>query len=120
MSSAFELQVTERDSTLNPRQLREAGFLPATVYGKGQPSLTIQVRTYEFERAVAQKNSVFKFVGAGLDGLEVKVQTIQTDIAQKLLNVEFLLLSSVSEKKPAAKQSAKAKKEAPEAALASA
>lgn len=117
MSSAFELQVTERDSTLNPRQLREAGFLPATVYGKGQPSITIQVRTYDFERAVAHKNSVFKLVGAGLDGLEAKVQTIQTDIAQKLLNVEFLLQgAAAAEKKPAAKKSAKAK----EAALASA
>ncbi|MEB3288106.1 MAG: hypothetical protein VKJ04_11450 [Vampirovibrionales bacterium] len=111
MSSAFELQATDRDDTLNPRQLRKAGFLPATIYGKGQAaaSRSIQVRAYDFTRALYKGHQVYRLVGAGFDGLEVKIQALQTEtVSENPLNIEFVELGASQSKKAPAKQAEKA------------
>ena len=40
---AITIEAQKRDESKNPRQLRAAGFLPATVYGKGKDSVSIQL-----------------------------------------------------------------------------
>lgn len=85
------LQVTERDQTLTPRQLRSAGFLPATLYGKGKKgeSLNIQVRERDFSRSYKEGSRIFKF--DGLTGQLVRVSQLQVEaVSQKVLNVEFI------------------------------
>ena len=85
------LQVTERDQTLTPRQLRSAGFLPGTLYGgkPGADSLSIQVREREFGRAYKEGNRIFRF--EGLEKQLVRVTQLQVDaVSQKILNVEFI------------------------------
>ena len=91
----FQLQATERDQTLTPRQLRTAGFLPATLYGKKGPggkqlpSLNVQVRDREFSKAYKEGNRTFQF--AGLHNPLVRVSQLQIDpVSQKVLNVEFM------------------------------
>jgi ribosomal protein L25 (general stress protein Ctc) len=45
------LEASERDTTLNPRQLRASGFIPVTVYGNGQTPISLQIPTHAFEMA---------------------------------------------------------------------
>lgn len=85
-----EVTVMERDTTLNPRQLRAAGFLPATLYANGQGSRSIQVRTHEFELALNKGRRNFKLAGQGID-TAAQVRQFQVDpVKQTLLSVEFL------------------------------
>lgn len=107
MSSLPELKVTERDNTLNPRQLRSAGFVPATLYGKGVASQSIQVRAHEFTLAMMHGNREFRLQGLGSE-VTARVQQLQVDpVKQTPLSVEFLLTSPVTgsaSKKPASKK----------------
>ena len=45
------LTILEREADKNPRQIRSAGFLPGSIYGKGIEAKSIQVNTHEFEMA---------------------------------------------------------------------
>lgn len=87
-SQPDQLQTTERDTTLNPRQLRTAGFIPATLYGKGLASQSIQVRMHAFEVAYSKGGRSFDLGSFGI----ASVKQIQVDpVSQKVLNIEFYL-----------------------------
>ena len=45
---AITIEAQKRDESKNPRQLRAAGFLPATIYGKGKDSVSIQLNKRAF------------------------------------------------------------------------
>ena len=45
---AITIEAQERDTAKNPRQLRNDGFLPATIYGKGKDSVSIQIDKRNF------------------------------------------------------------------------
>jgi ribosomal protein L25 (general stress protein Ctc) len=93
-ASATPLQVTERDNTLNPRQLRSAGFIPATVYGKSIDAQSIQTRTKDFTKLYANGARDFKL--EGLTGnLVAKVQDVQMNpITQEILSIQFLVAAA--------------------------
>jgi ribosomal protein L25 (general stress protein Ctc) len=116
MSNIVDLKVTERDTTLTPRQLRAAGFVPATLYGKGIESQSIQVKTHEL--TLAMMHGAREFSLQGLPGdMTARVQQIQTEpVSQKPLSVEFLLTSpapgGAKKAEPAAKKATSSKKEA--------
>ena len=40
---AITIEAQKRDEAKNPRQIRREGFLPATIYGKGKESVSIQL-----------------------------------------------------------------------------
>ena len=40
---AITIEAQKRDESKNPRQLRTEGVLPATIYGKGKDSVSIQL-----------------------------------------------------------------------------
>ena len=89
--SIFEIQMTERDSTLNPRQLRTAGFVPGTLYSKDVDAQNVQVRTVELEEALRKGRRYFELQGAGFDGKAAHARQIQVHpVSQQVLNVEFL------------------------------
>ena len=46
--SKISIEVEEKDTTKNPRQLRAAGKLPATIYGKGMDSISVQLDAHNF------------------------------------------------------------------------
>ncbi len=109
-----KLRATERDTTLNPRQLRKAGFVPATIYGNAASEpRNIQVRTKEFTTLFTHGRRVFD-----LDGLNVvaRAHKLQIDpVSQEVLALEFLELNPDQVKKAmkdVARQREAAEKEA--------
>ena len=46
--SKISIEVEEKDASLNPRQLRATGKLPATIYGKGMDSVSVQLDAHNF------------------------------------------------------------------------
>ncbi len=93
------IAVTERDTTLNPRELRSAGFIPATMYGKGLDAQNIQVRSHEFTQMFRKGARFFKLEGLSADAT-VKAHQLQVDpIRQDILNIEFLVMSKDNEAK---------------------
>lgn len=85
------ITATAREEGKNPRQLRSAGFLPGSVYGKGLEPKNIQINTHEFE--LAYKDNQDATWELNLDGKKVsaKIQELQMNFAtNEYLNVEFL------------------------------
>lgn len=90
---AVTINAQERDLTKNPRQLRASGFLPATVYGKGKDSVSLQVNTREFLNLYKNnKDEVYEIV-VGKNKYNAKVQNLQVEagtLDEK--NIEFLFV----------------------------
>lgn len=64
-ATIVKLEAKEREQGKNPRQLREMGLLPVTIYGK-DVNLNVQVNTHEFKLAYNKdKNTKFEFVFGG-------------------------------------------------------
>lgn len=92
MSKTAELTIeTQAKPTgLNPRQIRSAGNLPITVYGKNFPAKSLQINAHSFKlthRANPDASYTLK-----IDGKDVKavVQDVQVNYAtSEFLNVEF-------------------------------
>jgi ribosomal protein L25 (general stress protein Ctc) len=93
MTQTIDLQIEERNKDLNPRQLRAEGKLPATVYGKGQESVSIQLDRREFVLLYKKhKDSVFQLKSASTSYNTV-VQKFQIEAStNKELHVEFKLV----------------------------
>lgn len=111
---SFELKATERDTTLNPRQLRSAGFVPATLYGAGKEPVSIQVRAHEFVQSYAAGNRDYKLDGVE-GGVAVRVQQYQQDpVSRNMLNIEFRRVAEADKKavRPTAAKTAEPVKEA--------
>ncbi len=85
----------ERNDSLNPRQLRSSGKLPATLYGKDSESLSLELDTREFINAYKKdKNAIFT-IKVGKESFDsvikkVQIKTVKDDI----LNVEFQKIRS--------------------------
>jgi ribosomal protein L25 (general stress protein Ctc) len=84
-----ELDVQERDVTRNPRQLRSAGLIPATLYGGGSTPKNLQVEAHAFTLAYKKGVREFKLGALGLNAKAHQVQHHTTSL--KILNIEFLL-----------------------------
>jgi ribosomal protein L25 (general stress protein Ctc) len=87
-ATVLPLVAQERDATQNPRQLRAAGWVPATLYSKGQPSRNLQVEAKAFTHAIGKGTDTFL-----LEGLKLKVVVQQVQLhslSQQVLNVEFM------------------------------
>lgn len=84
----FEAQ--KKDETLNPRQLRASGFLPATIYGKGMESISCQLDAHSFGIAYRDnKEGTFELSYEGKTYKTV-VQAVQMNYStNQQLNVEF-------------------------------
>ena len=90
---AITIEAQKRDESKNPRQLRNDGFLPATVYGKGKDSVSIQVDKRIFVNTYKNnKNEVYEIV-VGSDKYNTKVQNFQVEAGTQLpMNVEFKIV----------------------------
>ena len=90
---AITIEAQKRDESKNPRQLRNDGFLPATVYGKGKDSVSIQVDKRIFVNTYKNnKDEVYEIV-VGSDKYNTKVQNFQVEAGTQLpMNVEFKIV----------------------------
>lgn len=84
-----ELKVTERDNTLNPRQLRAAGFIPVTLYGKNQQSVQIQAKTHELTQLIMHGSQNFAL--SGFVSGKAQLRQLQVDpVSQQPISVQLL------------------------------
>ena len=84
----IEAQVREADK--NPRQLRAAGVLPASVYGKGIESKSIQINAHEFNMAYKNAPEAVYEIAVGKETFKTTVQEAQIQYSNnQILNVEF-------------------------------
>lgn len=63
----MELQITTRENK-SPKALREAGFLPAVVYGRSEKSTPIALNRKEFEKVFREAGESTVITLSGLDG----------------------------------------------------
>ncbi len=79
-----------READKNPRQLRAAGLLPATVYGKGMESKSIQMNAHEFNMAYKNAPEAVYEITVGKEKFTTNVQEAQIQYSNNaILNVEF-------------------------------
>ena len=92
-TTLIKLNAQEREADKNPRQLRSAGFVPATVYGKGMESKNIMVCAHEFEMATRNNRDAVIELQAGKDKFKVVIQELQINYStNQVLNIEFKLV----------------------------
>ncbi len=86
-----KLKIENRDENKNPRQIRTAGFLPGSIYGKGMEAKNIQVNTHEFEMAYKNNKDGEWELTLGKEKFNATIQELQKNYAtNEFLNVEFL------------------------------
>lgn len=88
--SRSTLTAENRNEKLNPRQLRSTGKVPATLYGKGMESLSIELDLKEFVTTYKKdRNAIFELkVGKSVYNTVVKkVQVLASK--DTVLNIEF-------------------------------
>lgn len=93
MTETMIFEVETKDANLNPRQLRATGKLPATIYGKGMDSVSVQLDAHSFVNTYKKnKEAVYELSLAGKKYNTV-VQKVQKNYAtNQELNVEFKLV----------------------------
>ena len=85
-----KLKVEERIEGQNPRQIRSAGFIPVSIYGKGIDAKSGQVNTHEFEMAYKNNKEGNWELSFGKEKFTAKIQELQENYAtSEFLNVEF-------------------------------
>lgn len=87
----FKLQLEAREGK-KPNQLRRAGKIPATVYGPGSPSVSVQVSERDFTRLPSAAYSHIIELEGGPDKKTVQaiIRHVQRrHTTQEVLNVEF-------------------------------
>ena len=84
------IDVNKRDIELNPRQIRDKGLVPATIYGSGMESVSIQLDAKEFMTSYKKdKNAIFD-LKMGKETYSAIVKQVQAEaVSGKVLNVEF-------------------------------
>jgi len=88
-----KLTIIEREADKNPRQLRAAGFLPGSLYGKGIEAKSFQVNTHDFEMAYKANQEGTWELSLGKEKFSAKIQELQVNYAtNEFLNVEFALV----------------------------
>lgn len=88
-----KIKINARENDKNPRQIRSAGSLPGSLYGKGIEAKSIQLDTHEFELLYKNnKDSVWE-LQLDKEKFNAKIQELQVNYAtNELINVEFALV----------------------------
>lgn len=89
----IKLSVKSREQK-TPNQLRREGSIPATVYGPGQDSQSVQVDAKEFSRLPAAAFSAMIELNSGNGNTNVIIRNVQRrGTSHELLNIEFYRVS---------------------------
>ena len=80
-----------RDMSVNPRKLRSEGSIPATVYAKGEASMSVAICKREFSKLYKNTSTHFVTLKDGSNSFGAVVKNVQDDpISSEIMNVEFL------------------------------
>ncbi len=90
---AVVIDVQKRDENKNPRQVRAEGKLTATVYGKGQDSVSVEMGAKEFLTAYGKDKDATFSLKLDKKSMDVKVKDVQENYRTgEKLNVQFVLV----------------------------
>ncbi len=90
---AITIEAQKRDEAKNPRQLRCEGYLPATIYGKGKDSVSIQIDRRNFVNTYKNNKDAIYEIVVGKDKYNASVQNFQIEAGtQTPMNIEFKLV----------------------------
>lgn len=90
---AVVIEAQKRDEKKNPRQVRAEGKLTATVYGKGQDSVSVELATKEFLTAYGKDKDATFSLKLDKKTMDVKVKDVQENFRTgEKLNVQFVLV----------------------------
>jgi len=93
MTEKITFEVEAKNEELNPRQLRATGKLPATIYGKGVDSVSVQLDAHDFVLAHKKNKTAVFELSLGNKKYNAVVQNVQKNYAtNQELNVEFKLV----------------------------
>ena len=88
-----KLKIEDRMADKNPRQIREMGLLPGSLYGKGMDAKNIQLNTHEFEMAYRNNKDGNWDLTLGKDKYTATIKELQVNYAtNEFLNVEFAVV----------------------------
>ena len=88
-----KLNIQERTEGQNPRQIRSAGSIPVSIYGKGIEAKSGQVNAHEFEMAYRNNKEGQWELTFGKDKFNAEIKELQTNYATStILNIEFKTL----------------------------
>lgn len=88
-----KLKIENREEGKNPRQIRQAGFLPGSIYGKNIEAKNIQVNSHEFELVYRNNKEGEWELDLGKEKFNAKIQELQMNYATgEYLNVEFAVI----------------------------
>ena len=88
-----KLTITAREEGKNPRQIRTAGFLPGSLYGKGIEAKNIQVNAHEFALAYRNNQDATWELSLGKEKFNATIKELQMNFStNEYLNVEFALV----------------------------
>ena len=82
------MKIENRDENKNPRQLRAAGFLPGSLYGKGIEAKTIQLDMHDFEMQYKNNQDGTWELTLGKEKFEAKIAKKQAKLEKKETNKE--------------------------------
>ncbi len=91
--SNVKIKINEREANKNPRQIRQSGFLPGSIYGKNMDAKSFQIDAHEFEMAYKGNKDATWELSLGKEKFNAKIQELQVNYAtNEFLNVEFALV----------------------------
>lgn len=95
MAKAILIKAKQRENK-KPNSIREGGFIPATLYGHGFSSKSIQVNTKDFSKIPHKAYShINELELEGEEKYPVLIRNVQTDpVRDKFLNIEFYRIKS--------------------------
>lgn len=87
-----KITIAKRDENKNPRQIRQEGFLPGSIYGKGIEATSFQTDAHEFEMAYKNNQDSTWELKLDKNTYNAKIQELQINHATgEFLNVEFVI-----------------------------
>lgn len=90
MSKAIKISAEKRDASKNPRQLRADGLLPATIYGKGMESVSIQLDAKTFLYDYAKNTDATFEIKLDKDSFNAVVANLEKNYStNQYMNAEF-------------------------------
>lgn len=94
MAKALVIKAKDRENK-KPNQIRREGFIPATVYGHGFTSKSIQINAKEFSKVPHKAYSHINELEINGENLPVIIRNVQTDpVYDEFLNIEFYRIKS--------------------------
>lgn len=94
MAKQLTINAKKREDK-TPNKLRAEGFVPATVYGHGFKSDSVQINSKEFSKIPQKAYSHINELDVEGDKFPVLIRNVQVDpIRDKFLNIEFYKIKS--------------------------